>query len=669
MSIQIPSDMIPVGPYKLLRAEHIIGASAWPWNYSTVAVVRAGATSVEQPHVEVGASRYQWVAASSAVDDGTETTDAILPTGQAPEVTGRWVRIADASDIPDATDSTGGLLTDALAAKLAGIQAGALASAAVTDIANAQASAAVGAIPSATTLVNGLATTTQVTKLDGIQAGALAATAVGNIASNVATGLIASSQVLGWYLANWAVTDWYLDSVNGNNDNDGITAGTALATAEELSRRLAIALPIAHPVTVHVAQGTYGTLAVSVIQTAVACPFDVVGAPLLTSIGPVTTYTDRIVASNQASHLVASGVSDWTAHVGKMVVVTDGASAGAVAWIAKANPNNGAGVAQGVGTARCSRFATPASSTLSPTNKVPASGSAVSLATLPIFNAITVNYSGKGLLVAGAFASRAVSISFLDVAHVSLGKNAQALVDACKVSQAQWHSGWTNNNQSVVRSLITGGLEQYGFHGDCSFEYCLFYSSQFGLAKQSRFSKAPTQIWYSLVEGKILLESCSVFDLGVFDSASYYGVTLATTASAGTAVSSLYGRDNAVCGLQMANQSHINGSSGNAITGVSGDIYLAGQSAHIPWSALPWVDGERSGEATLVAGTVDVTVPYVLATQKMQVCAKTFVGTPGFLSAVYVNATTIRITSSSATDTSVVTWHILPVGDNVVIRS
>jgi hypothetical protein len=96
---------------------------------------------------------------------------------------------------------------------------------------------------------------------------------------------------------------------------------------------------------------------------------------------------------------------------------------------------------------------------------------------------------------------------------------------------------------------------------------------------------------------------------------------------------------------------------------------LIGAASYVPWSALPWRDGERFGEATLVAGTVDVPVPYVLSTQKITACAKTFSGAPGFLRAAYVDATTIRITSSSATDTSVITWHILPVGDNAVIRS
>jgi hypothetical protein len=149
----------------------------------------------------------------------------------------------------------------------------------------------------------------------------------------------------------------------------------------------------------------------------------------------------------------------------------------------------------------------------------------------------------------------------------------------------------------------------------------------------------------------------------VFDVAASDAITINTPFAY---MGGCYGRDNAAYGVAVPNTRSLTVGT-NYLTGASGDA-KAGASA-IPWTALPWLDGERSGEATLVAGTVDVPVPYVLSTQKITACAKTFSGAPGFLRAAYVDATTIRITSSSATDTSVITWHILPVGDNAVIRS
>ena len=131
-------------------------------------------------------------------------------------------------------------------------------------------------------------------------------------------------------------------------------------------------------------------------------------------------------------------------------------------------------------------------------------------------------------------------------------------------------------------------------------------------------------------------------------------------------LNTVYGRENAGFAVSVLEATMVLAYS-CTITGAAGSVRA--NTTAIPWTALPWRDGERFGEATLVAGTVDVPVPYVLSTQKITACAKTFGGTPGFLSAVYVDSTTIRVTSSSATDTSAVTWHILPVGDNAVIRS
>jgi hypothetical protein len=590
-------------------------------------------------------------------------------------LTGELDTVADNGFVTDVAKVRGAATASSVAAanlKLDGIEEGALAADSVTDIANARASAAVGAIPLATTLVNGLATNTQITKLDGIPSDAQSALQVSAIATNVATGLFSTEAVLAWYLANWSVTDWYLDSVNGNNDNDGITAGTALATAEELSRRLAIALPIAHPVTVHVAQGTYGTLAVSVIQTAVACPFDVVGTTVLTPLGTVTSYTDRVVATKDASLLVVAGVTDWTPYVGRMVQITDGASAGAVCWIAKANPNNGAGVAQGVGTARTIKFGlSPTDDLASPavTNKVVAAGSAISLVTLPTFGAIkisrvTMPYASG----AGVVGRRGCGIRLLDVGKLALDGTGLAIVSECRVREQALQMLSIYDQVYDIHCWLSGGVgETYMSLRSPQIVNCLLGSSTVTTIDLQGVGGA---ISTSIVQtSKLQVADCALNDVGIFDSAA---AGLAVSASSGSKTipyaRNIYGRDNSH-GVELTNNSRIDTNSTKVVTGTLGDLKLVTAAAYIPWSALPWVDGERSGEATLVAGTIDVTVPYVLSTQKMQVCAKTFAGTPGFLSVVYVNATTIRITSSSATDTSVVTWHILPVGDNVVIRS
>jgi hypothetical protein len=237
-------------------------------------------------------------------------------------LTGELDTVADNGFVTDVAKVRGAATASSVAAanlKLDGIEEGALAADSVTDIANARASAAVGAIPLATTLVNGLATNTQITKLDGIPSDAQSALQVSAIASNVATGLFSTEAVLAWYLANWAVTDWYLDSVAGNDDNDGSTSGTALATAEELSRRLAIALPIAHPVTVHVAQGTYGTLLLQASLVGEATRISFFGTAITELSTTVASYTTYSHVTRSATHVTLTNVADLTPYIGRRI--------------------------------------------------------------------------------------------------------------------------------------------------------------------------------------------------------------------------------------------------------------------------------------------------------------------------------------------------------------
>ena len=68
----------------------------------------------------------------------------------------------------------------------------------------------------------------------------------------------------------------------------------------------------------------------------------------------------------------------------------------------------------------------------------------------------------------------------------------------------------------------------------------------------------------------------------------------------------------------------------------------------------------RLGSATLAAGAVTVSTTAITANSLVFLSAKTAIGAPGFLSiANVVAATSFRIVSSSATDTSIVSWLIV----------
>jgi hypothetical protein len=516
--------------------------------------------------------------------------------------------------VPWATDTTGGMITDAMAVKFA-------------------------AIPS-----------------DSQSAAQVLAT-------------LSSSAVRTYYETNWSRQVWYLDAVNGDDSATGYEEAHPLQTTEELTARLAVPVPIDHPVTVYVAQGSYGTLAVRVIQTALACPFDVVGAVAHTSIGTVTTYTDRVAAPNTEARLSASGVTDWTSHLGKRVDVLDGSSSGAVTWVGKVSAGS-----LGVDVAGVVQFAVPgAPDTFQSSTSAPAPGSALSLATLPYISTMMVNVEKQTPGGASSVVdSRAYSVRNISGGTIILPRGG-GQIDGCEFEDIRVDGLRTQAAVSVSRSAITGRLQ--GASRQATIRESFVYHC---LVRQATVATiVGCEVWNSLFYGAMIsLDAGSLLrDSGVFDST--YGVIPLQGGFAGRCrIRDLFGSCSAY-GVYLSRSTTVVATGNNYIAGGTSSI-LAGANA-LPWTALPWVDGERSGEATLaVPGTghdaestsyVDVTVPHVLASQKIVASYKTFGGTTGSVLAKYIDATTIRVVSTSSTDTSVVTWHILPVGDNAVIRS
>jgi hypothetical protein len=471
---------------------------------------------------------------------------------------------------------------------------------------------------------------------------------------------------LNYFVANWAIEHWYINAATGDDSNDGSEAHP-LATSEELTARLAVSVPIDHPVTVHVAQGSYGTLAVRVSQSTLACPFSFAGEVAYTDIGTIASYTDRVAATNTAAHLVASGVTDWAPHVGKLVLVTSGAQTGAVCAVAKSNPHSA-----GIDVARVSQFAQWSSSTALQSSSVsPAAGSGLALLTLPHIETLAVSAAAPCSNVGTPIADwAAIRLGNLSLGMVDASATSGVAVDRCTFrawAEAQFAGIRFNTAQPwICRSVGDLRASQYLRLSRIAARHVLFLGtgpSTLNVSDQSALTNV-------LCQGvRTQIEQSSMSDSGAFDAsgASGHGVSGSKVYVGYCQLFNIYGRDNAQYGARVQSVGRVSSPVANTITGALGDV-VAGTSP-IPWTALPWQDGERSGEATLVAGTVDVTVPYVLSTQKMVAGYKTFGGATGSLLAKYVDATTIRIVSSSATDTSDITWHILPVGDNAVIRS
>jgi hypothetical protein len=162
--------LIAVGTFRFWYTTDVVGTwcALASWSHDTM----PGAMVTERTeHVfDVVATEHQFI-----------DRESMIPPGGGEPVS-----------VPYATDETGGMLTDVMAQKFAGIPSDAQSAYQVAATASAAASGAVSSIPDGTTLVRGMITTAMVTKLAGVEAGAIGPTAVGVIATNSASGAVSS---------------------------------------------------------------------------------------------------------------------------------------------------------------------------------------------------------------------------------------------------------------------------------------------------------------------------------------------------------------------------------------------------------------------------------------------------------------------------------------------
>jgi hypothetical protein len=128
---------------------------------------------------------------------------------------------------------------------------------------------------------------------------------------------------------------WYVDPINGNDNNTGLTAPTALQTLGELARRLDRQL-LNQQTDVYILSSTpaidnfyleceIGPLGVLTIH----------GTPTTLHTGSLTAVTNLDQTTQTPSSITDALVGDWTPFVNKRIRLTNGAQAGAMAWIAK----------------------------------------------------------------------------------------------------------------------------------------------------------------------------------------------------------------------------------------------------------------------------------------------------------------------------------------------
>lgn len=131
---------------------------------------------------------------------------------------------------------------------------------------------------------------------------------------------------------------WYIDSVNGDNENVG-TLAAPLQTAAELDRRLhGLKVPAPANFEIHILENLDDDDPILVRFTPYTidqlAQLRIVGTRTVAASGTVSSVTNQDAATNQASEATLS--VDIDAHVGKYVRFLNGAAFRCSAWIAKA---------------------------------------------------------------------------------------------------------------------------------------------------------------------------------------------------------------------------------------------------------------------------------------------------------------------------------------------
>jgi hypothetical protein len=118
---------------------------------------------------------------------------------------------------------------------------------------------------------------------------------------------------------------WYIDPLTGNDDNDGATSLTALASWAGLLKRLGPAPLLRQTTTINILSSlnVLDLVTISHIRN-LSGSIIIQGVSQVVAVGILTGVTALDVPTNQPFVLQDSLVADWTPHLGKIIRITSG---------------------------------------------------------------------------------------------------------------------------------------------------------------------------------------------------------------------------------------------------------------------------------------------------------------------------------------------------------
>jgi hypothetical protein len=480
------------------------------------------------------------------------------------------------------------------------------------------------------------------------------------------------------YAVNWAVADWYLDGTTGNDANAGTTSGAPLRTGAELARRLGPYALWGQSVTVHVgANGmTDGLVLRGYIPSGMSV--DVVGTTTVLVTDVVATFSAVNHGTPASTLLTAVTLADWTPYRWRRVRLTSGASVGAVAFVALANPA-GAGLNVASIAPPCRINTTSSTAIISSATAAPGDGLVIE--SLPVVPSIALYLDGPVSNAGGArWPLRQWSIQGVDCPVIvrQVSSEPRRFKGTCFGSRVQDISIATA--QTPVSSLSsTDGFLWAREDASDSAQVRIAGALNFGLVGDGVAFATPGSPL--VVIANVLFQGCS-FNLSntatltfaqFFDVPLANGYCLQLGELSTLGMASVSGNRN-LCpiGLKAFNGTRMNrgNTTYNLTAGTADTQHSTAPAVNLTTAQFFQTSDyfQKGITPAMVAGATTVTVPwYDQVNQQVTATHAAFGGTTGQLSVQQISNSQFTITSSSNLDTSTVRWHISPLGRNIFI--
>jgi hypothetical protein len=449
--------------------------------------------------------------------------------------------------------------------------------------------------------------------------------------------------------------DWEVDGTAGNDESSGLP-GSPLATISEIARRWGPSPVLGAGIrTIRLLSAPAdGLFILQWDRTSEDCRVDIIDASVRTVLasGLIASYTGFSVAGNDCPIIEVTGV-DFTSLVDKRLDF----GSGTTARVVHANPNG-----LGVSFARITRpYTQPANwnSRVAPSAAVVGQSVSITELGIPIdsaliccngefFRSSTAAPTTRPYCVVNGFQFR----RSVNVVSTTRGLSVR-LVDtdardvACVPMSVEQSSGSVScRGQGEIEHLLSGVLINRG--PDNIGLQDVIFGVDWTIGHTDVVSRAVKMYVYD----RVVLYRFAVYDTPAGGAFQLHNGSFCWSTEG------IVGRDNAT-GIMLSGTCDLVASGGVANIVIQGTTQIQTPSGAIVTADLPRDLNTGSGEATLVGGTVAVTIAALPADARFTVSRKTLGGVPGVQLTWVVAGNVVTFTSDVATDTSVIqyVWH------------